>query len=77
MNKFPGWFLKTYAPTFMWCSAFDLLIMYEQIHEDCDEVSFRVVLGQMKKKGYFITKKDPATTRYSSGRVPLLYLRVK
>jgi len=35
------YFLKNIAPAFMWCSVFDLFLMYEQLNWDADWHSFR------------------------------------
>ena len=73
-------FLKKYAPDFCWCSAHDLFIMMEQVPEleDVTEGSFKVMLINLKKNGYFIIKKaswqDYAHSRYF--KTGYLYLRV-
>lgn len=73
-------FLRTYAPDFCWCSAFDLMIMMEQVPEleDVEEGSLGGVLSYLEKQGWFITK--PGTRRdvhYEKGVIGRLYLRVE
>ena len=45
-------FLRDVAPDFMWCSVFDLYLMYEQIDEDVEWHTFRQSFYQLKNK-YF------------------------
>ena len=40
----PVKFLRTLAPTFCFCTWFDLFLMYEQIDEDAEEGSFRLII---------------------------------
>ncbi len=69
------YFFKDYAPDFMWCTAFDLFIMAEQIPclENTTDETFKVTLCNLTKRGWFITKRGPD---YGiQGKSPRLYLR--
>lgn len=68
-------FLLTLAPDFCWCTAFDLLLMAEQIDEDVNTESFSVILSDLKRRGRFYYKSGPPTGK--RGYNPGLYLRRK
>ncbi len=73
-------FLKTYAPDFCWCSAYDLLILVEQElrYENVTESSLAGTLSYLKKQGFFITKKvNYRSIHNERGKKANLYLRVK
>lgn len=78
-------FILQHAPDFCWCSGFDLFVMTEVEFPDVTENTFAVTLSQLKRKGFFITKPNPAprwsanacTSLRERGRKGWLYLRVK
>lgn len=49
----PTKFLREYAPDFCWVSAFDLVLMAEQINEDVSEMSIRRTVSLLHLKGEF------------------------
>lgn len=51
-------FLRTIAPDFMWCSVFDMYLMYEQIDEDVEWYTFKETFHQLFRKGLFLSKPD-------------------
>lgn len=44
-------FLRRLAPDFMWCTAFDLFVMYEQINEAIEWDCFKQSLHQLYNRG--------------------------
>lgn len=56
-------FLKTIAPDFMWCSVFDMYIMYEQIDEDVEWYTFKETFHQLFRRGLFLSKPDAGRTK--------------
>lgn len=67
-------FLRKLAPDFMWCTSFDLFVMYEQINEAIEFHAFRQTLHQLFKRGEFACKSDDAHHR--KGRLKrMLYIR--
>lgn len=70
----PVWFLRHIAPDFMWCSVFDLFVMYEQLNWEIDFHSFRQLFHQLFRRGEFIRKPDERIRGKGQGRRHL-YLR--
>lgn len=68
-------FLLEYAPDFCWVTDFDLFLMAEQIDEDVCWFSFKQVLWQLKRKGYFKTRTAQGP-HHKSGPKGLEYLRI-
>jgi hypothetical protein len=67
-------FLRDIAPNFMWCTLFDLYLMYEQINEDVEFNTFKQIFHQMFRKGYFVGKPDDRQRRVGR-RQRKLYIR--
>jgi len=71
-----GEFLKTLAPDFMWVTYHDLLLMYEQIDEDCSDRSLAVTLCRLCKRGYFLRKRHVSRLGRHKAKTTL-YMRVR
>ena len=71
-----GEFLKTLAPDFMWVTYHDLLLMYEQIDENCSEGSLAATLCRLSKHGYFLRKRHVSRLGDSRAKTTL-YMRVR
>lgn len=67
----PTEFLKYIAPTFMWCTVYDLFLMYEQVNWEIEWHSFRQRFYQLAQRGLYTAKLDPTDPR----RRRLLYIR--
>jgi hypothetical protein len=65
-----GYFLRNIAPDFMWCSVFELYLMYEQVDEDVEWHNFRQRFYQLKRlfvrKGRYYMRKNTTDSKGGS-----------
>ena len=69
-----SYFLRNVAPNFMWCTVFDLFLMYEQINWDVEWNCFRQRFHQLFQEGVFLEKPDYTHRRNGKTR-RRLYIR--
>lgn len=73
--------LFAYLPDFCWQTAYEILLMLEQVDEDVDERSFYLELNKMVKTGYIHIRPNPrnifglAPNRIGSAGFPAQYIK--
>lgn len=70
-------FITTMTPDFCFITAFDALVMYEQIDEDCNVNSFMSQFWKLVREGWFEIKEDTAYCKDKTGNYPKLYRRIR